>query len=98
MKEYGNHKTKSDEEEERWREYRIDKVGDYVCSVCKKTWVPDITDINTKRMTTYYKLCKACRMKSFLKGREYKGKKGNNYDKLRDSNNRTNEGVAQLEQ
>jgi DNA-directed RNA polymerase subunit RPC12/RpoP len=70
MKEYGSI-TKEDDEERKWRNYRIDKQGDYICSVCKTTWVPDITDVNTKRMTTYYKLCKACRLKSFLKGRDY---------------------------
>lgn len=84
MKEYGNHKTKAQAEEEKWRDYHIDKQGDYICSVCKKVWFPDTTDINAKRMSTYYKLCKACRMKSFLKGRQYKEKKGNNYDKNRD--------------
>lgn len=85
MKEWGEGvKTKAQYEEEKWRDYHIDKVGDYICSVCKKVWVPDTTDVNTKRMTTYFKLCKVCREKAFLKGRAYKAKNGNNYDKNRD--------------
>lgn len=92
MKEYGEGvKTKAEAEAEKWRDYQVDKEGDYICSVCKKTWIPDVSDVNTKRPSTYYKLCKKCRMKAFLKGREFKQKKGtNNYDKLRDEpNNQT---------
>lgn len=91
MKEYAEGvKTKAEADEEKWKDYQIDKQGDYICSVCKRAWIPDLSDINTKRMTTYYKLCKNCRMKCFLKAQEYKKKKGNNYDKLRDEpNNQT---------
>lgn len=86
MKEYGNYKTKDEAEYEKWKDYLIDKKGDYICSVpsCRKVWFPEVKDINVKRMTVYYKLCTECRMKSFLKCREYKAKKGNNYDKNRD--------------
>lgn len=88
MKEYGSHKTKAQADEEKWRDYQVDKQGDYICSVCKKVWIPSIEDVNVKRMSTYYKLCKACRMKSFLKGREYKKKvETNNYNALYDPNN-----------
>lgn len=85
MKEWGQGiKTKAEYEEEKWRDYQIGKEGAYICSVCKKVWEPDVSDVNTKRMTTYFKLCKVCRQKAFLKGRQYKQAKGNNYDKNRD--------------
>jgi hypothetical protein len=87
MKEYGQHKTKAQEEYEKWKDHLIDKEdGIYICSVvsCNKVWIPTIEDTNRKRPSTYYKLCRACRLKSFLKAKEYKEKKGNNYDKLRD--------------
>lgn len=87
MKEWGDYKTKAQAEEEKWRDYQVDKGGDYICSVCKRVWLPSTADINVKRPSTYYKLCSACRMKSFLKAQEYKKKKGNNYDKLRDEPN-----------
>jgi hypothetical protein len=91
MKEYGQHKTKAQEDYEKWKDYLIDKEGDYRCSIlsCNKVWHPNENDINRKRPSCYYKLCSACRMKSFLKGREYKKKKGNNYDALYDPNNQT---------
>lgn len=89
MKEYGNHKTKAQADEEKWRDYQVDKQGDYVCSVpaCHKVWFPTENDINRKRPSCYYKLCAACRMKSYLKGLEYKKKKENNYNAMYDFNN-----------
>jgi hypothetical protein len=91
MKEYGvGIITKAEADYNKWKDYLIDKEGDYVCSIpsCNKVWIPNENDINRKRPSCYYKLCAACRMKSFLKGREYKIKKGtNNYDKLYDKSN-----------
>jgi hypothetical protein len=89
MKEYGNHKTKAQADEEKWRDYQIDKQGDYICSVCKKIWFPTMEkDVNQKRPSVFCKLCTDCRLKSFLKGREYKKKvETNNYDALYDPNN-----------
>lgn len=83
--------TKRQEEYEKWKDYLIDKGGDYRCSIpaCNKIWFPTDADINRKRPSCFYKLCSACRMKSFLKGREYKKKKGNNYDALYDANSQT---------
>jgi hypothetical protein len=100
MKEYGEGvMSKAEYEYNKWKDHLIDKEGGiYICSVCKKVWNPTIEDINAKRMTTYCKLCRACRLKSFLKGREYKGKKGNNYNKLYDSNSQTGEVPVELEQ
>lgn len=79
MKEWGEHKTKAQEDYEKHKDYLIDKEGDYICSVpsCKKVWFPTIEDTNRKRPSTFYRLCSACRMKSFLKGREYKKKERN---------------------
>jgi hypothetical protein len=87
MKEYGQHKTKAQHEAEKWGAYMVDKDGDYVCSVCKKVWIPTVDDVNRKRPSTYYKLCSACRFKSFLCARLYKKEKGNNYDALYDTSN-----------
>lgn len=87
MKEYGQMKSKRQEEEEKWRDHMIDKGSDYICTIpsCSKIWYPTIElDTNRKRPSTFYKLCRECRTKSYLKGLEYKAKKGNNYDKLRD--------------
>jgi hypothetical protein len=100
MKEYGQHKTKAQEEYEKWKDHLIDKEGDYICSVpsCSKVWIPTIEDTNRKRPSTYYKLCRACRMKSYLKGLEYKKKVGtNNYDKLRDGINMKTNAEAVLD-
>ena len=98
MKEYGQHKTRAEEEYEKWKEHLIDKDGEYRCSVvsCNKVWYPTIEDTNRKRPSTYYKLCRVCRTKSYLKGLEYKKKVGtNNYDKLRDGiNNQTSAKVV----
>jgi hypothetical protein len=89
MKEWGEGViSKAEADYRKWKEYMIDKDGEYKCSVCKKVWIPCDIDINRKRPSTYYKLCSACRMKSFIKGREYKEKKGNNYNALNDINNR----------
>jgi hypothetical protein len=79
-----NHKTRAQVEFEKHKDHYIDKEGAYVCSVCKKEWIPDVDDINRKRPSCYCKLCKSCRLKSFTKAREYKALKGNNYDKNRD--------------
>lgn len=87
MKEWGEHKTRAQEEEEKWKDHMIDKGSDYICSVCKKVWEPGEADINKKRPSVYCKLCSACRLKSFLKGREYKAKHGNNFNALYPSNN-----------
>lgn len=84
MRQYGTIKTKRQEEEEKWKDYYVDKEGDYICSVCKKVWYPTEADINQKRPSTYCKLCSACRFKSFTMARKYKALYGNNYDKLRD--------------
>lgn len=94
MKEFGSMKTKREEEYEKWKDHLIDKEGDYICAIpaCKKVWFPTTNDVNRKRPSCYYKLCSACRMKSFLKGREYKQKKEtNNYDALYDPNNQRGE-------
>lgn len=87
MKEFGSI-TKAEADYVKWKDYLIDKEGEYVCSIraCNKVWSPTTKDINRKRPSTYYKLCSACRMKSYLKGLEYKKKKGNNYDALYDFN------------
>jgi hypothetical protein len=88
MKEYGEGViSKRQEDYNKWKDYLIDKEGDYKCSIpsCSKVWIPTINDINRKRPSCYYKLCSACRMKSYLKGREYKAKKGNNYNKIYDT-------------
>lgn len=82
MKEYGQMKSKRQEEEEKWRDHMIDKGSDYICTVCKKVWIPGEADINKKRPSTYCKLCTACRLKSFTMARKYKALKGNNYDAL----------------
>lgn len=88
MKEWGEGvKSKAEYEFEKWKDYHIDKEGDYICTVCKHIWKPDIEDVNTKRPSCYCKLCKKCRMKAFLKGREYKAKHGNNFNALYPSNN-----------
>ena len=88
MKEWGEGViSKAEYDFEKWKDHHIDKVGDYICSVCKCVWFPTIPeDVNTKRLSCYCKLCKKCRMKAFLKGKEYKAKHGNNYDKNRDGN------------
>ena len=100
MKEYGKGvMSKTEYEYNKWKDHLIDKEGGiYICSVCKKVWNPTIEDINKKRLSCYCKLCSACRMKSFLKGREYKQKKGNNYDALYDANSRTNAEEVRYEQ
>jgi hypothetical protein len=87
MKEWGSI-TKAEAEDKKWKEHLIDKGTDYVCSVpaCHKVWFPNENDINRKRPSTYYKLCSACRRKSYLKGLEYKKKKGNNYNAMYDPN------------
>lgn len=78
-------KTKAEADYEKWKDYLIDKNGDYICSVCKKVWYPTMEkDVNQKRPSVFCKLCNSCRLKSYLKGIEYKAKKGNNYDKNRD--------------
>ena len=76
--------SKRQEEYEKWKDYLIDKEGDYRCSIpsCNKVWFPTIEDTNRKRPSCFYKLCRECRKKSYLKGLEYKKKKGNNYDAL----------------
>lgn len=92
--------TKAQADYNKWKDYLIDKEGDYVCSIptCNKVWYPCQDDINRKRLNCYYKLCSACRLKSFLKGREYKAKKGNNYDKLYDVSSQKDEVRVQHEQ
>ena len=85
MKEYGEGViSKAQADYKKWKDYLVDKEGDYICSVpaCKKTWYPTTNDINRKRPSCYYKLCGACRMKSYLKGVEYKQKKGNNFNAM----------------
>jgi hypothetical protein len=84
MKEYGQHKSKAQEDYEKHKDHLIDKKGDYVCSIpaCQKVWYPKIEDVNRKRPSCYYKLCSACRMKSYLKGLEYKKNKGNNFNAM----------------
>jgi len=80
MKEFGCI-SKREEEYEKWKEHLIGKEGNYVCSIpaCNKIWFPTIeNDVNRKRPSCFYKLCSACRMKSYLKGLEYKEKKKNN--------------------
>lgn len=73
MNEYGKRITKAEAEYEKWKDYMVDKEGGiYNCSLCKRTWKPNENDVNSKRPSTYYKLCSACRMKAFLKGRKYK--------------------------
>jgi hypothetical protein len=84
--------TKTQEDYEKWKDYMIDKEdGIYRCAIaaCNKIWIPTDADINRKRPSCFYKLCTACRLKSFLKGREYKQKKGNNYNALYDANSQT---------
>lgn len=78
-------KSKADADFEKHKEYLIDKVGDYVCSTCKKVHYPTTEDINQKRPSTYYRGCRSCRLKSFTHAREYKKQKGNNYNKLYDT-------------
>ena len=81
MKEWGELKTKAQEDYEKHKDHLIDKEGDYVCSVpsCKKVWFPTIElDTNRKRPSTFYRLCRDCRTKSYLKGLEYKEKKAKN--------------------
>lgn len=86
MKEYSNYMTKSQAEYEKWKDYLVDKQGEfYNCSLCKKNWIPTVDDVNRKRPSTYYKLCSACRGRALLKSKEYKMKHGNNYDKNRDA-------------
>lgn len=88
MKEKGDFKSKDLEDYERNKEFLIDKGHDYICNTCKKVWYPDVNDISSKRPSCYYRGCRKCREKSFLKAQEYKIKKGtNNYDKLRDEPN-----------
>ena len=75
MKEWGEHKTKAQEEYEKHKDHFIGKEGDYVCSIlaCSKVWSPiEPDDVNRKRPSCFYKLCSACRLKSFTKAREYK--------------------------
>lgn len=85
MRESSKCMTKAEADYEKWKDYLVDKEGGiYICSLCKSTWNPNQNDINLKRPSTFYKLCSACRMKAFLKGRDYKKEKGNNYDKCRD--------------
>ncbi len=83
MKEWGGI-SKAEADYRKWKEHLIGKEGDYICSVCKKVWIPNEDDINRKRLSTYYKLCSACRLKSYINSKIYKKDKGNNYDKLRD--------------
>lgn len=82
MKEYGDYKSKSQAEFEKHKEFMIDKGYDYICNTCHKCWYPTVEDISLKRPSCYYRGCRICRNKSFTKAREYKEKKGNNYDKL----------------
>lgn len=82
MKEAGQHKSKSEEDFERHKEYMIDKGYDYKCNTCKKVWYPTTEDISLKRPSCYYRGCGVCRLKSFTKGKEYKQKKGNNFNAL----------------
>ena len=85
MKEWGEQKTRAEFEFEKHKDHYVDKEGDYICSVCKKTWFPRIPeDVNQKRPSCFCKLCTSCRFKSFTMRRKYKALKGNNYDKLRD--------------
>jgi hypothetical protein len=82
------YKTRAEMEFEKHKDHYVDKEGAYICTVCKKTWVPTIeADLNKKRPSCFCKLCTRCRLKSFTKAREYKAKKGNNFDKLRDEPN-----------
>jgi hypothetical protein len=91
MKEWGEGiLTKAETDYIKHKDFLIDKTGDYICTVCKKVWVPTINDVNQKRPSTYYRLCCACRLKAFNKGREYKKKNGNNFNALYDANSRTN--------
>lgn len=85
MKEKTDGITKDQEEYMRWQPHLIDKEGDYVCCTCRKVWIPTDEDISRKRPSTYFKGCRPCRLKSFIKANEYKKIKGNNYNKLYDS-------------
>jgi hypothetical protein len=75
MKEFGCI-SKAEAEYRKWKEHLIGKEGDYVCSIpaCNKIWFPTIEDTNRKRPSTFYKLCRECRTKSYLKGLENKAK------------------------
>ena len=86
MKEWGEGiLTKAEADYIKHKDFLIDKQGDYRCTVCKKVWFPNMdNDVNKKRPSTYCRLCSACRLKAFNKGREYKKINGNNYDKNRD--------------
>ena len=74
--------SKAQVEYNKCKDHLIDKGGFYICTLCKKTWDPTNDDVNRKRPSTYYKLCSACRARAFLKTKEYKMNKGNNFDAL----------------
>ena len=88
MKETGDFERRCKDEFEKYKDYLIDKGSDYICGTCNKVWYPTSADVNSKRLTHYFKGCTSCRLKSYAKNREYKQKKGNNYDKLYDVSSR----------
>ena len=73
MKEYNCNRI--DEYNRKYKDYLIDKEGDYKCNKCKKTWEPTTDDINRKAMMTYYKCCGVCRLYLYNKSIEYRNKK-----------------------
>jgi hypothetical protein len=73
MKEYDCNRV--DEYNRKYKDYLIDKEGDYKYNKCKKTWVPTTDDINKKAMMTYYRCCGVCRLYLYNKSIEYRNKK-----------------------
>ena len=64
----------------KYKDYLIEKEGDYKCGRCKKVWVPTDADINRKAMMTYYKCCGVCRLYLFNRAE----KQRNSSEKQRD--------------
>jgi hypothetical protein len=54
---FKNYNEASETADEAYKDYLIDKEGEYKCSKCKKTDV----DINRKIMMNYYRCCGVCR-------------------------------------
>ena len=77
-------KNRLEEDFERNKDFLIDKGSDYICSTCKKVHYPNEGDISRKRPSCYYRGCRSCRLKSFTKAREYKEKRHNYYDKIKE--------------
>ena len=73
MKEYDCNSI--DEYNRKYKDYLIDKEGDYKCNKCKKIWLPTTDDINKKAMMTYYRCCGVCRLYLYNKSIEYRNKK-----------------------